>query len=216
MGAADRKPTGGFSGFQARVEPIWLAYRLAKPKLGFWERIRERRAVRRRIRAIRARLAEVGAPASGWDRAEGECVCNLRVSKLGLLQDLREYVSRHLNQPARNQIPHFLRHREWNAYYVPVDFEQPFSIRGEGRDLIPIGSSIRLQDELGALDQIFRFGEMVSPDTLAPHVTVSESDIIRFDTTNEEHPEFWLCFGFSLLRKLCAESVKHGLPIVFP
>lgn len=216
MGAAIDKPTGGFSGFQARVEPIWLAYRLAKPKLSLFGRLRERRAVRRRIHAIRAHLAEIGAPPSAWDREEGECVCNLRVGKLGLLQELRERVSRQLDPPARDQIPHFLRHREWNAYYLPVDFAHPFSIRGKGRDLIPIGSSVRLRDELGALDRIFRFSEMVSQDKLAPHIRVSESDIIKFDTTNDENPDFWICFGFSLLQKLCAESVKHGLPIVFP
>jgi hypothetical protein len=218
MGAADERPAGRFSGFQARVEPIWQAYKLLKPKLGFFERFRERRAIRRRVQAIRTQLARAGAETSAppWDRAEGECVCNLRVGKLGLLQDLREHVSKHLNQSAQEKIPHFLRHREWNAYYLPVDFDPPFSVRGEGRDLIPVGSSVRLRDELGAIDQIFRFGEMVSPEKLAPHVKVSESDIIKFDTTNDENPEFWICFGFSLLQKLCAESVKHTLPIVFP
>ncbi|HLG43235.1 MAG TPA: hypothetical protein VI643_07705 [Planctomycetota bacterium] len=209
-------PAPAFSGFVARVEPIWQQLKLKKTKLGFFEYWGERRRIKRRIAQIRKQLKDMGVTGGNWDRADGECMCNLRVGKMGLLQDLRERVSKDLSASAREKLPHFLRHREWNAYYLPVEFPQPFSIHGDGRDLVPVGSSPELRDELGALDEIFRFGEMVSPEKLAPQLKVSESDIIKFDTTNDENPEFWICFGFSLLKKLCDESIKHALPIVFP
>lgn len=213
----DRLTRPHVQGLRARVESPWLRLDKLRPKLTLLQYWGQRRKVARTIRAIRGELKRRRAPVPErrWDRRDPECACDLRIAKTGLIEDLRERVRRAAPASSRARLPHFLEHREWGSYYLPVEFDRPFTVRGGGRDVIPIGSSSRLRAELDLIDQALRFREQVNAEKMAAYLKVSETDITRFDTQNTEQPEFWHAFAFSVLQKLAGLSIERGLPVIF-
>ena len=162
---------------------------------------------------INDHLKAIGADLNGWDTPQGKCIVNLRVEKFGVLEDLRAFVRESDGGLAR-KCGHLLNGRERNAYALPVDFEQPFLLDQDG-DRVPVGSAIRLKEELAAIEKTLHVSDSLSPDKMVSFLHASETDISRYESKVLTDPLFWTKFGFVLLSKLVRSSVESGLPITF-
>lgn len=202
--------------FNARVEPIWMHFRKTQDRRGMIGSFLEKRRVKSLITAIHDGLAAQGIVPSGWDREEGECACNMKVDKMGLLQDLRSMVGKKMSKSRLPEIRHFAHVREWQSFCVPVDFARPFDVPGlRSRDVIPIGSSVRLQQELQVIGDVLRVGKKLNADKMVPFLQMKEADVLKAETKAQSDPSFWPVFSFCILKKLADVSVERGLPIVF-
>ena len=79
-------------GFNARVEPFWYTFQRLAPRLGYLERWREKRRLRKVLVGIEEGLQAQGTDLPDWEGQEGGCVCNLRVAKGGLVHLEEMYV----------------------------------------------------------------------------------------------------------------------------
>lgn len=207
---------GWSAGFRALVEPILLSVSRNETGLNFFGRLKAKWKLKSLIGRINDGLLSQNVSPNGWDKVSGDTQCRLRVAKLGLLQELREYAQRTFSGSEPSKFPHFMQHRDWHSYYIPVDFPRPFSVRGEGKgQVIPIGSSLRLQKELAEVNKILKLDRGMDANKMVAYLDVSERDIFKYETTSEYMPDFWLRFGFVILKKLCDASVQHKMPIIF-
>lgn len=207
---------GWSAGFRAVVEPILLSVSKNEAGFNFFDRLKAKWKLKSLIERINDGLLSQNVSPNGWDKIEGDTQCRLRVAKIGLLQELREYVQREFSGSEPSKFPHFMQHRDWHSYYIPVDFPRPFSVRGDGKgQVIPIGSSLRLQKELAEVNKILKLDRGMDANKMVAYLDVSERDIFKYETTSEYTPDFWLRFGFVILKKLCDTSVQHRMPIIF-
>lgn len=209
-------PKEAAPGFCAVVEPIFLSASRNEEGRNLFDRLKVKWKLKNLVDRINDGLLSQNVRPNGWENVEGETQCRLRVAKLGLLQELREYAQQKLPGSESSRFPHFLQHRDWHSYYIPVDFPRPFSVRGEGKgQMIPIGSSIRLQKELVEVNKLLKLDRGLDAGKMVAYLDVSERDILKYETTSEYTPDFWLRFGFVILKKLCDASVQHRMPIIF-
>lgn len=201
------------TGFNARVEPITHNVTRLRKELGWIQYMKERSRVKKLVSRINDHLKSTGIDPGGWDTSQGKCIVNLRVEKLGVLEDLRGFVREDDGGLAR-RCGHLLNGRERNAYAIPVDFEQPFLLDQDG-DRVPVGSSIRLKAELEGIEKTLHVADSLSPDKMVSFLHASETDISRYESKVLTDPLFWTKFGFVLLSKLVRSSVESGLPITF-
>lgn len=202
-------------GFNARVEPIFYSIERLRPSLGYFDYRRRRRKVQRLLDVVAEELARQGAGDMRWTSVEGRCVCNLRVARLGLLSDLRRYAARDASPHGEDRFPHLVRHRDRDAYYLPVRFPRPFSVAVEPADPVPVGSAVMLAEEMAELnlrlrvESTFRLKQMVDfLDATQEHIGMYES---KFGTDDL----FWVKFGYVILQKLVRKSLEHNVPIIF-
>lgn len=202
------------TGFNARVEPIWHNLSRIRKTIGWIQYVRDKSKLKKLIGRVSEHFKEINVAADGWDTTQGKCVVNLRVEKLGVLEDLRTFVKQDSSGRLAAKAGHLLNHRERNAYYLPVDFEKPFVVDQDG-DKIPFGSSVRLRQELEAIDQVLCSSDSLAADKMVNYLHASETDISRFESKVLMDPLFWTKFGYVLLMKLARSSAESGLPIIF-
>jgi hypothetical protein len=223
----DREPAAAPTGqmpFDARVQPFWHALRDKENPLGFFEGWRRKRHLTALLRSVNAAVQAQGVEPGAWDAKDGECVCNLRVDRLGVLQDLRTFAAQEDNQSAtevfngnaESRFLHLIKNRDRASYYIPVDFAEPLMIHdAETREMVPVGSSLRLQRELGLLNKTLRVQETFQIKKMVDYLQATSKDISRYERNFANDPLFWVKFGYILLDKLVRKSVEAGLPIIF-
>jgi hypothetical protein len=197
--------------FNARVEPIWHNIKKLRPKLGFIGYFKERFRVKRLVKAVNEGLQKQGVDPAGWDRREGDCVCNMRIEKLGAIHDLRNYARERLPS---SPLPHLLQHRDRNAIYLPLEFTQPFRISDKGRNTA-VGSAVNLHKELQAVEALLRAQETLDPQKMVPFMHADSKAIDMYESKMAHDPMFWAKFGYVVLKKLTDMSAKTQLPIIF-
>lgn len=204
-------------GFNARVEPFWRAFDRLKFRMGFFERRRERRRLERIVAGVRAGLKDQGADPQGWDARPGECVCNLRVARMGLVKEFKTYV-RGFADAAEGEEPwpHLAALRDRPCLLLPVEFFRPLSVSpGGGEEPLPVASSLRARAELEAINARLRIDETFALRKMVDYLDATERDIAIYESRLGAQEGFWPRFTFVLLRKLCDASATHGLPVLF-
>lgn len=210
--------------FDARVEPFWGWMTSQRKELGFFGTWKRKRRMQGIVRAITVSLAEQGVDAPDWDKAEGSTVCNLRMDRLGVLQDLRVMAASLDKQSATeiylgqadSRFVHLIKNRDRDSYYLPIDFPEPLMVlEAETKEFLPVGSSVRLMRELAELDKVLRIEKTFQVKKMVDFFQAGEPEIIQFDKRYGHDPQFWLKFGFVMLQKLAKKSVESGLPVLF-
>lgn len=200
----------GSVGCNARVEPFWYSIGRLRSRIGFFNALRERWVLRRQVAAINTELKRQKVDPNRWDRVTGECVCNLRVAKMGLLHGLRTFASRQ----GADELRHLLRHRDRKSYYLPLDFSEPFVIVSIGEE-IPVGSSLRLVAELKRLNEVLNVESSFGMKKMVDFLDATDRDISTSESRFGDNEGFWVRFGYVFLRKLAEKSVEHRMPIIF-
>lgn len=210
--------------FDARVQPFWLPLKDRTHPLGFFESWKRKRHLTTILRAINAALQTQSVGAANWDQSPGECLCNLRVDRMGVLQDLRTFAARQddqsatevFNGNAESRFRHLIKNRDRSSFYIPIDFAEPFMIHDpETRDLVPVGSSVRLRRELTLLNKDLKVEETFQIKKMVDFLQATAQDIARYEVSFANDPLFWVKFGYVLLDKLAQKSIQSRLPIVF-
>ena len=202
-------------GFNARVEPFAFSLEKKRKDLGLLEYWKLKGESDRRLKAIRAALPKQKVADRTWEKAKGECVCNLRVARMGMLADLRDFAKG--ESPGPRRFRHLLQGREFNTIYLPVDFERPFAIPpapGGGKDPTPVGSVPRLASELEALEKTLRTAATFKLK-MVDFLDVTPEAIGKYESSVGGVLDFWVKFGFIILRKLVEKSAESGFPILF-
>ena len=202
--------------FNGRVEPIWMHFSKTKGKRGMLGSFFEKRRVKALISAIHDNLAAQRANGgTNWDREDGECIANMKVDKMGFLQELRNAVSRKIPSSQMSRVEHFTRVREWNAFFIPIDFALPFDIPGaNAKEVIPVGSSVRLLQELALIGEVLGAGKKMNVQKMPGFMQMKAEDVEKADQKAVHDATFWPVFSFCILKKLADLSVEKNLPIV--
>ncbi|MBI3097968.1 MAG: hypothetical protein HYY93_06945 [Planctomycetes bacterium] len=212
--------------FDARVEPFWAELNANRPNYSTLELWRQKRRLTRILKLIRAELAAQGVelPAD-WDKSEAPTACHIRIDKMGVFQEVRQYANE-IQNPSQpdllenrfepNSFMHVLRHRERQSYYLPVDFPEPFNIQPEsGADLVPVASSIRAAEELDRMNRELKVESSFKIKGMKDFVEATEANIAQFESSFNSADRFWVKFGFLVLQRLVKQSVAHKLPVIF-
>lgn len=203
------------TGFSARVEPIWRNVAQVRKQLGFLGHRKERNRIKRLVTAINDSLATAGVDAAGWDREEGECICHLRVERLGFLEDLRRFAREGLPTNVGRTLLHLLGSREKHALYLPADLERPLLV-SDGATDVPAGSSMRLAQELAVIDKYLQVEREFALARMAKanFINASEKDLTSLESKAMFDPLFWAKFGYVVMKKLTEASIESKLPII--
>lgn len=205
----------GKRGFEATVESLDNRFVESKGLLGFFRSFKQKMAMKSFVTAIEDELRKQSVQPNNWLKRGIKPVCKIRIEKIGVLTDLKTYIQTHFKEKAHEQFKHLLFGREWNCYFIPLDFKQPIALRAVKKgDVIPVGSSVALMNELKKLDKMIGT-ESDKNSGKGTFINVSEAEILKYETTSSYDPRFWLKFGYTILTKLAATSVEHHLPIIF-
>ena len=203
--AATARLLTGVIGFEGRVEPLWLSYADRRADLGFFERWREKRRLRRIAGSVRR---AAGAPA-GWDRQAGGCACNLKVARMGLVKELKNFVQ------GTVEAPHLQALRDRPCYLAPFDFAQPLRVDpGGGEEPVPVASATRVRAELAQVNEKLRIDETFAIKKMVDFLDATERDIEVYEKRLGMVDGFWAKFAYVLLRKLADASAEKNLPAV--
>lgn len=202
--------------FNGRVEPIWMHFSKTKDQRGMIGSFFEKRRVKSLVQSIHDNLAAQRANGgTNWDREDGECIANMKVDKMGFLQELRNAVSRKIPPSQTSRVQHFSSVREWNAFYIPVDFAQPFEVPGATpKDVIPVGSAVRLLEELKLIGEVLGAEKKMNVEKMPGFMQMKQEDVEKADQKAVHDPTFWPVFSFCILKKLACVSVEKNFPIV--
>ncbi len=220
-GTADKPDTTVFRiardvGFNARVEPIWFTFTRLSARMGFLERWKEKRRTQKRIAAVNGALRGQGVPLDGWETRTGDCVCNLRVAKLGLLSELKRFVRNGVEVDAEKEWPHLMALRDQATLLVPADFAVPQVVTpGRGEDALAVASGPRLKAELAKVDEWFRISQTFAIKKMVDFLDATDRDISIYESRFGTQEGFWAMFVFVLLRKLTDRGGEHRLPVIF-
>lgn len=215
-------PTSVPMQFDARVEPFWLWRK--KNNLGFFAAWKKKRRMQAIVRAIREGLAAQDVEAGDWDQGDGEVVCNLRMDRLGVLQDLRLYAAGLEKKSATeiyqgesdSRFAHLIKNRDRDAYYLPIDFPDPLLVlEHETKEFLPVGSAPRLLRELAELNKELRMEKTWKLKAMVDFFQAGEGEIRQFELRFGNDPNFWMKFGFVMLQKLAKKCVETKLPVIF-
>lgn len=202
-------------GFNARVEPIWYTYSRLEPRLGFFERWREKRRTRRLVAEVNHTLRKAGVDPAGWDDRPGGCVCNLRVARQGMVAELKRFVRDALGAPAARELAHLQALRDSACVLLPVEFPSPFTTSPlGGEDAVPVASAARVKEELGKVDAELRITATFAIKKMVDFLDAAEKDISAWESRYADIENFWAKFAFVLLRKLTDVSVEKRLPVI--
>ena len=209
-----RRIAGG-AGFNARVESFRFTFSSLESKMGFFERRRERSRLDRIVKSINKQIRRQKADPGPWDTLPGGCVCNLRVAKMGLVRELKTWLSTG-RETAPTDWPHLHALRDRPCMLVPVAFPAPVSADpGGGEEPIPVASAIRGRAELGEIDELFRIGETFALKKMVDYLDATERDIALYESRLGTSEGFWAKFSYVLLKKLMDVSVEKNLPVLF-
>lgn len=202
-------------GFNARVEPIWYTYSRLEMRLGFFERWREKRRTRKLVGSINQSLRKAGADPAGWDERTGECVCNLRVARQGIVAELKRFLRDNLGTPVTAELGHAMALRDSACLLLPVEFPAPFTASpGGGQDALPVASAPKLRLELGRADGELELRRSFPLKKMVDYLDATERDIAAYESRFGDIENFWAKFGFLLLGKLVDVSAEKGLPVI--
>jgi hypothetical protein len=183
--------------------------------MGFFERWREKRRLRRVADAINAALAAAGAAPEGWEERSGGCVCNLRVARMGLVTELKSYLKGAVDTESLRAWSHLQALRDGGCYIVPHDLARPVAVSPtSGEDTVAVASAVRLLGELDAVDDRLRIKESFALKKMVDYLDATESDIAAYESRFGTTEGFWAKFAFVLVRKLAEASLKHKLPAI--
>ena len=197
--------------FNARVEPMWHNVDRIKRKLNLIQWVKERGRVRRIVELVNDGLRGQGLSPDGWDKGDGSCMCNLRLDRRGVLQDLQAYARDCF--PDSN-IAHLYVARDKNAFYLPIDFPMPIFVK-DGKHDVPVGSAIRLRDEMEILKPALQSDEFLDSKKMVAYFHASQKEVAKLETKAQYDPQFWAKFGAVLLSKLLDASLDNKMPIIF-
>lgn len=194
-------------GFNARVEPFWYSFERMRPRMGFFERWRERRRLKKLVASIRTQLGD-----GAWVERTGECVCNLRVAKLGLVAELQEYLRSNAPEDHVGQWKHLMAQRDRNAYLIPADFDEPFAVEG-----VWVTSAPRVAGDLKEVNRLLRIDETfaLAKAKKVDYLDATERDISSYESRFGSLEGFWAKFAYVLLKKLADTSLDKGMPAIF-
>jgi len=202
-------------GFNARVEPLWYTYRRLESGMGFFEKHRERRRLRRIVEGVNAGLRAAGAAVSAWDDRPGACVCNLRVAKIGLLRELKTYVEERSGADAPTRWPHVFALRDRPCLLVPLEFPRPLTADPGGREEpFPAASSMNARRELGEINERLRIDETFALKKMVDYLDATERDISIYESRFGTSEGFWPKFCYVLIKKIVDVSAEKGLPAI--
>lgn len=210
--------TEGNVGFNARVEPMWHTFVRLRSKRGFFENWREKRRMKNLIRKIDEKFGELRVAANGWDQAGGECVCNLRVAKMGLTAELKTHLEAAVGKETSAAWKHLASQRDSRAVALPLDFPEPFTVPlGRGSDNVLVTSSVRLAAELAEVNRKLRIEETFALARMSKidYIDASQRDISVYESKFASMNDFWPKFAYVLLKKLADKSVESKLPVHF-
>jgi hypothetical protein len=209
-----RRITGG-AGYNARIEGFRATFSKLEPKMGFFERRRERGRLDRIVKLVNRQIIGQKSDPEGWDARESACVCNLRVAKMGLVRELKTWLATG-RETAPREWPHLHALRDRPCMLVPVTFPTPLSIDpGGGEEAIPVASAVRVRAELGEIDDLFRIGETFALKKMVDYLDATERDIALYESRLGTSEGFWAKFSYVLLKKLVDVSVEKQLPVLF-
>lgn len=210
-----RRIAGG-AGFNARVEAFWNTFGKLESKMGFFERRRERGRLERILKSVNLQIVgQKGAP-GGWGEQAGDCVCNLRVAKMGLVKELKNWLKNGLEEDSAAKWPHLHALRDRPCMLVPVPFAAPLSVDpGGGEEPFPVASSVRAQAELSEVNQRFRIDETFALKKMVDYLDATERDIALYESRLGTSEGFWAKFSYVLLKKVADVSVEKRLPVLF-
>jgi hypothetical protein len=210
-----RRIAGG-SGFNARVEPFRNTFSKLESKMGFFERRRERGRLERIVKSINTQIVGQKFAPDGWEERPGDCVCNLRVAKMGLVRELKSWLKPALDESPEPLWPHLHALRDRPCMLVPVRFAAPISVEpGGGEEAVPVASSVRLQEELAAINDRFHIGETFALKKMVDYMDATERDIAIYEQRLGSQDGFWPKFAYVLIKKLADVSVEKKLPAIF-
>ena len=202
-------------GFNARVEPVWHTFTQLEAGLGFFEKRRERKKVDTIVDAINnAIVGQKGNP-GGWDKTPGDTVCHLRVAKMGLVKELKNWLKIGLDGTAEGKWPHLHVLRDRPCLMVPLPFTRPFSVPGSDEELLPVASSVAVREELAAVNKRFRIDDTFAIKKMVDYMDATDRDIAIYEQRLGSQDGFWPRFAYVLLRKLADVSVEKKLPAIF-
>ncbi len=205
-------------GFNARVEPIWYSYSRLRARMGFFERWREKRRIRKLLSAVRSELQGRGANPNGWEDRPGECVCNLRVARAGLVAELQSYLRDRLTAEEIAPWKHLMTQRDRNAYILPLDFAEPFDLPSkEGPGPTGFTSARLVAADLVEVNKILRIDETfaLAKAKKVDYMDATERDISAYESRFGTMEGFWAKFAYVLLKKLAETAVEKKLPVIF-
>ncbi|OHB74734.1 MAG: hypothetical protein A2Z34_05350 [Planctomycetes bacterium RBG_16_59_8] len=199
------------TGLDARVEPLGNVLDRAKESLGLLGSFREKRRWKKIVEKINERIrAMTGGSAILRDDRRGEPVCHLKIARPEMFEALKAFAG------TKGSFRQLAGIREEGSWYLPVDFAEPFGVEGAGDgETLPVGSAVRLRDELVALNKFLRVEESFALKNMVDFMDAGEAEIAKFEKRLNADGDFWLKFGFVTLKKLADRSVEHRYPIVF-
>ncbi len=211
--------------FVVNVQPFWEGVGERAKALGFFGGWKEKRRMKRLVSEVARQLAIQEVAAGAWDQAQGGTVTSFRIDRQGVLHDLREFAAKLEDKSyvsivegnQKSSFPHLMQSKERNAYYIPVEFPDPIWVSLDPNlEPVPVGSSVKLESELDALNEHLRVEETFKLKKMVDFFQASDREIAKFESTADmQGGQFWVKFGYVLIRKLAHKSVEHSLPIVF-
>jgi len=203
-------------GFNARVEPVWHTFSQMEASLGFFDRRRERKKVEHVVDAVNSAIVGQKGNPGGWEKTPGDCVCHLRVAKMGLVKELKNWLKIGLDGAAEARWPHLHVLRDRPCMMVPVPFTRPISVDpGGGEEPLPVASAAGVRDELAAINKQFRIDETFAIRKMVEYMDATERDIAIYEQRLGSQEGFWPKFAYVLIKKLADVSVEKKLPAIF-
>jgi hypothetical protein len=203
-------------GFNARVEPVWHTFSQMEASLGFFDRRRERKKVEHVIDSVNSAIVGQKGNPAGWDKTTGDCVSHLRVAKMGLVKELKNWLKVGMDGTAEARWPHLHALRDRPCMLVPVPFARPISADpGGGEEPIPVASGPGVRDELAAINKRYRIDETFAIRKMVEYMDATERDIAIYEQRLGSQDGFWPKFAYVLIKKLADVSVEKNMPAIF-
>jgi hypothetical protein len=203
-------------GFNARVEPVWHTYSQIEAGLGFFDRRRERKKVEKVVDAVNGAIVGQKGNPGGWEKTTGDCVCHLRVAKMGLVRELKAWLKIGLDGQAESRWPHLHVLRDRPCLMVPARFSVPLSVdAGTGDEALPVASAPWVLEELAAINKKFRIDETFALKKMVDFMDATDRDIAIYEQRLGAQDGFWPKFAYVLIKKLADASVARNLPAIF-
>jgi hypothetical protein len=193
--------------FNVRVEPYWYNLKRLKSGLNFIKYLQEKWKASSLLNQINVNIKRMGVNPSNWDKVEGKCIANIRISKMGVLEPLKLYAK---EENLQQELVHLVENPGREAIYIPLDFPKPFMV-----NTTFVGSSVALLRELAKLDESLQISESFSTKKLPDFLDLGETELTNYETKYDRMGDLWIRLGFVILKKLAILSVQNKMPIIF-
>lgn len=197
--------------FDGRVESLGSLQEEIKKRFSLFALMREKKRWQKFIQDLNERLRPLtGSPATLRADQEGTRVCHHSIAREHLLDPLKAHTA------GKGVHPHLDGIEEAGSLYLPVDFPEPFRMsRDKAAGDLLVGSSVRLQSELAALNKILRVEQTFAIRKMVDFFVADEKAIAAYEAKMGAAGDFRIKFGYVILRKLADMSVQHRYPLIF-